>query len=620
MENEKEKNAALDKAPKEEKPQKKSKKVTQDTATGRTDTGENRTQVEIEPSLKEQLDAEGLDPIDLEELTMTQRLRRASIMRKYHSKLEKRRELAMKRNASMEIIMRRARKAAIKKIKIRKIGKSRDLSSLTPGEKQRLEDMLKKRKAAIARLARKLAPAVRGLQLQRMQREETEVKQDPHVGKRHGTQPAKYYAGVSKAIKAKRAKEFELRSKTDSRDASAYKNDIPGDKGVETKPSIYTQKYKKMYGESVEVTYDVLNQVWDDIAEETSTITEAEIKALKDKSEKSGIPYGTLKKVYNRGMAAWRTGHRPGTTPQQWAFARVNSYITKGKTYHTADKDLREMRKTSDFEMVRRETPSGKVIWAKTKKSAVSVSKQAEINDRKEEFSVEEDYRSAARYAASAHAGQKRSSGHAYISHPVRVANIVKKYKDSKKLDDLLSAAFLHDTIEDTDTDEEKLRKMFGKLVASIVKELTSDKKEIEKVGKTNYLSNKMANMSSWALVIKLADRLDNVSDLETAKSDAWRKKYKRETEDVLDHLEKNRELSGTHKRLISDIRGKLEAVTEDVKPENAPLAVTRTNIDRKKLDIVSRIRKERRDKNKEMYRLQAYYKQTMDDNNFSSE
>jgi hypothetical protein len=39
-------------------------------------------------------------------------------------------------------------------------------------------------------------------------------------------------------------------------------------------------------------------------------------------------------------MAAWRTGHRPGTTPQQWAFARVNSFITGGKTRTTADKDL----------------------------------------------------------------------------------------------------------------------------------------------------------------------------------------------------------------------------------------------------------------------------------------
>ena len=66
-----------------------------------------------------------------------------------------------------------------------------------------------------------------------------------------------------------------------------------------------------------------------------------ENEGLKNKSAKSGISYGTLKKVYNRGMAAWKTGHRPGTTPQQWAMARVNSYIGKGKgTYYGADSDL----------------------------------------------------------------------------------------------------------------------------------------------------------------------------------------------------------------------------------------------------------------------------------------
>jgi hypothetical protein len=66
-------------------------------------------------------------------------------------------------------------------------------------------------------------------------------------------------------------------------------------------------------------------------------------KGLAAKAAKSGISIGTLRKVYNRGMAAWRTGHRPGTTPQQWAMARVNSYIMKGKgTYYGADKDLRE--------------------------------------------------------------------------------------------------------------------------------------------------------------------------------------------------------------------------------------------------------------------------------------
>ena len=64
--------------------------------------------------------------------------------------------------------------------------------------------------------------------------------------------------------------------------------------------------------------------------------------SLAKKAEKSGVSLSTLRKVYNRGVAAWNSGHRPGTTPAQWGHARVNSYITKGKTYHTADKDLRE--------------------------------------------------------------------------------------------------------------------------------------------------------------------------------------------------------------------------------------------------------------------------------------
>jgi hypothetical protein len=64
---------------------------------------------------------------------------------------------------------------------------------------------------------------------------------------------------------------------------------------------------------------------------------------LAAKADKSGVSIGTLRKVYKRGVAAWNSGHRPGTTPQQWGMARVNSYITKGKgTYHGADKDLRE--------------------------------------------------------------------------------------------------------------------------------------------------------------------------------------------------------------------------------------------------------------------------------------
>ena len=63
--------------------------------------------------------------------------------------------------------------------------------------------------------------------------------------------------------------------------------------------------------------------------------------ALADKSKKSGISVDTLRKVYNRGVAAWKTGHRPGTTPQQWGYARVNAFIVKKKKGGlNHDKDL----------------------------------------------------------------------------------------------------------------------------------------------------------------------------------------------------------------------------------------------------------------------------------------
>ena len=60
-----------------------------------------------------------------------------------------------------------------------------------------------------------------------------------------------------------------------------------------------------------------------------------------NKAKKSGIPKGILMQVYRRGMAAYGTGHRPGASQAQWAMARVNSFIGKGKgTWGGADKDL----------------------------------------------------------------------------------------------------------------------------------------------------------------------------------------------------------------------------------------------------------------------------------------
>ena len=77
--------------------------------------------------------------------------------------------------------------------------------------------------------------------------------------------------------------------------------------------------------------------------DESVSLTE-KIAGLVKKSQQTGVPYGILKKSYDRGLAAWRTGHRPGTTPQQWAFARVNSFITGGGA-RKSDADLWKKRK-----------------------------------------------------------------------------------------------------------------------------------------------------------------------------------------------------------------------------------------------------------------------------------
>ena len=111
-------------------------------------------------------------------------------------------------------------------------------------------------------------------------------------------------------------------------------------------------------------------------------ILNEKIEGLVKKAEKSGMPYGILKKVYDRGMAAWRTGHRPGTTPQQWAFARVNSFVTKSSgTWGGADKDLAKQVNGESTEVPR--TKSAKELIGQIKEK---LPKDADAGDYVKDF------------------------------------------------------------------------------------------------------------------------------------------------------------------------------------------------------------------------------------------
>ncbi len=146
-------------------------------------------------------------------------------------------------------------------------------------------------------------------------------REDADIGDRKGSQPAKYFTGLAKSTKQKRDAHFKKKSTKPA----------PGDARAKTKPSQHTKKFKQMYGEWAEhLTF------------EDFIITEGKSDAaLKKKADKSGMPLGILRQVFNRGVAAWKTGHRPGTTAVQWGLARVNSFVTKSSgTWGKADKDL----------------------------------------------------------------------------------------------------------------------------------------------------------------------------------------------------------------------------------------------------------------------------------------
>jgi (p)ppGpp synthase/HD superfamily hydrolase len=169
-------------------------------------------------------------------------------------------------------------------------------------------------------------------------------------------------------------------------------------------------------------------------------------------------------------------------------------------------------------------------------------------------------YYDARKYAKEKHKDQIRKfDGKPYIVHPIRVSYLIKKFKgQSKNIEALRIIALLHDTLEDTNTTFLEIKEIFGNLIASVVKELTSDKDKIKLIGKAEYLKNKMKDMTDYSLVLKLVDRLDNVSDFPLAPSE-FVQKYKNETQEIISFIEQNRKLTKTQKRIVDEIKEKIK-------------------------------------------------------------
>jgi hypothetical protein len=124
--------------------------------------------------------------------------------------------------------------------------------------------------------------------------------------------PGKYSRGLSTRKNRDRKRDATRRTRMSWRNPRAY-TPFKTDKGIKTRKSSYTARFRKVCP--------------------TATTLPKISRCMK-------VPTKTLRTVYNRGMAAWRTGHRPGASQHAWGMARVHSFVLHGKTYRTADKDL----------------------------------------------------------------------------------------------------------------------------------------------------------------------------------------------------------------------------------------------------------------------------------------
>ena len=128
----------------------------------------------------------------------------------------------------------------------------------------------------------------------------------------------------------------------------------------------------------------------------------------------------------------------------------------------------------------------------------------------------------AASFAAKKHRDQKRKGvlGEPYINHPLEVAKLLSVVGDVRE-HEILIAAVLHDTIEDTDTNETEIEKLFGKKVASYVLEVTDDK-NLSKPARKQFQIDHAPKLSVGAKQIKLGDKISNIDDIIKNPPENW--------------------------------------------------------------------------------------------------
>ena len=261
-----------------------------------------------------------MDKIDETVLSIQQRQKRAQIMRRNKSKIERARELAKKKMAPEANIRKRAFAQARQLVRRRVAGaRGAEYEKLGPSEKIAIDRAVEGKQKIIKKLALRLIPRVKQAEAKRLHsfiRGQSIENQGQPEGK------SKESSGSSTVKESLNALFTEAFAQPDpAADA----------------PIATSQKKMPAKGKSKNAAIVQYNKFNEEVELDTPAFA-----SLFKKSEKSGIDLETLGEVYNRGWNSWMEGLK--VTQEQYAFARVNSFINQGKTYFNEDADLHEGR------------------------------------------------------------------------------------------------------------------------------------------------------------------------------------------------------------------------------------------------------------------------------------
>lgn len=253
-----------------------------------------------------------------ETLSIEQRRKRAQIMRAHHTKIERARELAQRKLAAEKNIRKRAFQMA-RSIMRKKLAGERgaEYAQLGPSEKIAIDRMLDNKAKAIKKLALRLMPKVKKAEYERLQ------------SYLHGHSIQNMGAEEGHTMKEDINELFEA-AFTFPQDPN--RPNLSGSPNSTMNSGLGKPRVASNGGKSKNSNIEFYNG-----ESKSKKIAEA----LDRKADQSGIDFDVLAEVFSRGLEAWNKNSK--VTQEQYAFARVNSYINQGKTYFNEDADLHEL-------------------------------------------------------------------------------------------------------------------------------------------------------------------------------------------------------------------------------------------------------------------------------------